>query len=97
MFDQAVAFITLHADPEEYPGKVIERDLINGNIDVAIVWGPIAGYFVKKNQDKKLAMVPLLSETGIRFHFPISMAVRFGEDAVSASLCEIMCSGSLVS
>src|SRR5205085_2296858 len=30
-------------DAEQYPGQVIEQDLANGKIDVAFVWGPIAG------------------------------------------------------
>lgn len=81
MFKQAVPFITLNADPDQYPGQVIEKELISGNIDVAILWGPIAGYFVNKSTDVPLAMAPLKSAGGIQFHFPISMAVRFGEGA----------------
>ena len=32
---------------EDYPGKLIE-DLLAGSVDVALVWGPIAGYFATK-------------------------------------------------
>jgi hypothetical protein len=26
-------------DPEQYPGEIIEKDLVQGKIDAAIVWG----------------------------------------------------------
>jgi len=76
---QMVPYITLHGDPAEYPGQIIERELLNDKIDVAILWGPIAGYFVNKSKDVELTMIPLFSEPGIRFDYAISMAVRFGE------------------
>ena len=79
MIRQMVPYITLHADPNVYPGQIIEEELLAGKIDAAILWGPIAGYFVKKNADIGLTMFPLPSAEGIRFDFPISMAVRFGE------------------
>lgn len=60
---------------EDYPGRVVE-DLLAKKIDVAIIWGPIAGYFVKK-RGAPLAIVPLEgSEARIPFTFKISMGVR---------------------
>jgi len=44
--------------PEDYPGRQIE-DLIAGRIDVALVWGPIAGYFQKKKGAESLVLVPI--------------------------------------
>lgn len=79
MHHQMVPYITLHGDPNEYPGQIIERELLGDNIDAAILWGPIAGYFVNRSQDVELTMIPLVSEPGIRFDYAISMAVRFGE------------------
>lgn len=76
---QMVGYPTLNADPNEYPGKVIERDLAQSRLDVAIVWGPIAGYFVKRDENQDLALLPLESKPGLRFDFAIAMAVRYGE------------------
>ncbi|MGF1528119.1 MAG: quinoprotein dehydrogenase-associated putative ABC transporter substrate-binding protein [Candidatus Competibacterales bacterium] len=82
MHDQIRARAALHGDPDEFPGLVIQRDLMNDDIDAAIVWGPIAGYFVKRLADRaELALVPMASEPGLRFDFPISMGVRFGQGA----------------
>ncbi|MEY4545839.1 MAG: Periplasmic binding protein involved in methanol oxidation, partial [Pseudomonadota bacterium] len=63
-----------NAHPEDYPGKVVE-DLIAGRIDVALVWGPIAGYFQKKKGLSSLALVPI-DEPSQPFAFDMSMGVR---------------------
>jgi len=47
LFDQVVSYQPQSGDPERYPGEIIEKDLATGAIDVAFVWGPIAGYFAK--------------------------------------------------
>jgi quinoprotein dehydrogenase-associated probable ABC transporter substrate-binding protein len=79
MIPQMVGYVTLNGDPAEYPGQIIERELLGDKIDAAILWGPIAGYFVNKSENVELTMIPLMSESGIRFDYAISMAVRFGE------------------
>ena len=67
------------ADPAQYPGEIIEKDLAAGKIDVAIVWGPIAGYFAKRVQSPALAVVPMKSEPGVKFDFQMALGVRYGE------------------
>ena len=69
----------LSPNPEQYPGEIIEKDLAEGKIDAAIVWGPIAGYFAKRVRNVSLVLVPLKSEPGIKFDFEIAMGVRYGE------------------
>jgi mxaJ protein len=73
---------------EDYPGKMVE-DLIAGSIDVALVWGPIAGYFAKK-KGAPLEMVLLegKSDAGSRFAFDISMGVRKGDKELKERLEE---------
>jgi quinoprotein dehydrogenase-associated probable ABC transporter substrate-binding protein len=57
-------------------GEVMVGDLLKGDIDAAIMWGPMAGYYVKKS-DADLVSVPLLKEqTGQRMIFRITMGVR---------------------
>jgi quinoprotein dehydrogenase-associated probable ABC transporter substrate-binding protein len=79
LVDSGVPYKTLNADPEQYPGEIIEKDLAQGKIDAAIVWGPIAGYFAKRVTSPKLAVVPLRSEPGIQFDYQMAMGVRYGE------------------
>jgi mxaJ protein len=77
--DQVKLYPIMSPDPEQYPGEIIEKDLAQGKIDAAIVWGPIAGYYAKRVRDAELVLVPLKSEPGVKFDYEISMGVRYGE------------------
>jgi mxaJ protein len=79
LVDQTVAYKMLDANPDQYPGQLIDRYLEQGLIDVAVVWGPIAGYFAKKNPAARLQVVALPSEVGVKFDYPMAMGVRHGE------------------
>lgn len=79
LIGQAVFYQRMSGDPEDYPGEIIERDLASGGIDVAFVWGPIAGYFAKRLNSPQLAVVPFGRDPEIKFDYPIAMGVRFGE------------------
>lgn len=66
------------------PVRDAVSDVLAGEIDVAMVWGPLAGYHVlqfnKDDKTPKLLMVPMLNEDkSIRLDFTISMAMRRGE------------------
>lgn len=66
-----------HASP---PDEML-ADLEAGVIDVAIMWGPIAGPMVE-DRHPALAVTPLLREAGMpRLAYRITMGVRQGEDA----------------
>jgi mxaJ protein len=79
LFDRVVPYQRQSGDPQRYPGEIIEKDLVSGTIDVAFVWGPIAGYFAKSATPVEVAVVPFRSEPDIRMDFRIAMGVRFGE------------------
>jgi mxaJ protein len=76
---QVKLYPIMSPDPEQYPGEIIERDLAQGKISAAIVWGPIAGYYAKRVHNVELVLVPLKSEPGVQFDFAIAMGVRYGE------------------
>jgi mxaJ protein len=86
LLDQAVPYRMLNADPEYYPGAIIEKDLTQGKIDAAIVWGPIAGFFAKRVSEARLVLVPLGSEPPARLDYEIAMGVRFGEPEWKATV-----------
>lgn len=63
----------------EDPAGDMLRDVEEGVIAGALMWGPIAGPLVKTRPDLK--MIPLLKETAPpRLFFRITMGVRAGED-----------------
>jgi quinoprotein dehydrogenase-associated probable ABC transporter substrate-binding protein len=81
LVDRGVPYPMMNADPAQYPGQLIERDLELGKIDVAIVWGPIAGFFARRVHTPELVVVPMKSEPGLAFDFAMAMGVRYGEPA----------------
>lgn len=63
------------------PARLIEA-VAHGDVDVAVAWGPLAGYFAKHSHPK-LALAPLPSGDGaLPFRFAISMGVRKGDRAL---------------
>jgi quinoprotein dehydrogenase-associated probable ABC transporter substrate-binding protein len=78
LLDQAVPYQVQSGDPDYYPGKIVEKDLVGRAIDVAFVWGPIAGYFANR-ATAPVAVVPFAPDPAIQFDFRIAMGVRFGE------------------
>jgi quinoprotein dehydrogenase-associated probable ABC transporter substrate-binding protein len=63
----------------DQPAKQMIDDVAAGEVDVGVVWGPIAGYHAK-NHNPKLLVVPLRTEPGeIRMDYRITMGVRFNE------------------
>ena len=65
------------------PARIIEA-VAKGEVDLAVVWGPLAGYFVKR-QRVPLEVVPVSPQIDppfLPFVFDISMGVRRGDDAL---------------
>ena len=61
------------------PAEQAIKDVAAGVIDVAFIWGPIAGYNAARS-DVPLKVVPLLNEAKhARLAFRVSMAVRYNE------------------
>ena len=87
---QAKPYAMMSPDPEQYPGEIIEKDLAQGKIDVAIVWGPIAGYYAKRVRNVELAVIPLRSEPGVKFDYEIAMGVRYGEPEWKATVQKLI-------
>jgi quinoprotein dehydrogenase-associated probable ABC transporter substrate-binding protein len=87
---QVTPFPMMSPNPEQYPGETIEKDLAQGNIDAAVVWGPIAGYYAKRVRNVELAVIPLKSEPGVKFDYEIAMGVRQGEREWKATVDRLL-------
>ena len=60
------------------PTKAMVDDLVAGQIDAGVLWGPIAGYYAK-HAGTPLTVVPLLKEHGVPMDFRISLGVRHSD------------------
>ena len=90
MLDQMESYQAMSGDPEDYPGEILEQALVDGDVDAAIIWGPIAGYFAKQTQEVEMVVIPLESEPGVQFAYGISAGVRRGDDEGKAQLEQLM-------
>jgi len=63
----------------ESPTHEMVNDLADGTIDMGLLWGPIAGYYIKRDK-LPLAMAVLPNEPGApRMDYHIAMGVRANE------------------
>jgi mxaJ protein len=66
------------------PAAAIMDALKRGEIDIAVVWGPLAGYYARRHPNL-IAMHPVspsLDPPGLPMTFAIAMGVRKGDDAL---------------
>jgi mxaJ protein len=88
LVDNVVGYDTFYSR-ENPPSRIIDA-VASGEIDVAIVWGPAAGYFAKQ-QHVPLELVPVPSGKGdLPFAFDISMGVRQGDEELKTQLEKVL-------
>jgi mxaJ protein len=75
---------------EPYPASAIIDAVENGDIDVAVVWGPTAGYFAAQGSTPLTIepVQPWRDGTGLPMAFYVSMGVRRGDNALLRRLDE---------
>ena len=83
-----VGFDTFYS-ADNPPSKIIDA-VASGQIQVAIVWGPAAGYFAQHAR-VPMEIVPVPSAKGdLPFAFNISMGVKPGNDALRSQLEKVI-------
>ena len=73
------------------PARLIEA-VAEGDVDLAIVWGPFAGYFGPR-QKVPLSIVPVSPQIDLPFMpfvFDISLGVRRGDDSLKTELERVL-------
>jgi mxaJ protein len=78
-------------ETEDDPGSLV-RAVASGAVDVGVVWGPLAGYFAKK-QAVALKLEPVTPEIdppGLPFTFEIAMGVRKSDKKLRDELQEVL-------
>jgi mxaJ protein len=87
-----VAGYSIYGDYSEPnpPARLIEA-VAAGDVDVAVAWGPVAGYFAR-HAGVPLAVVPVqpASDDGLPFTFAISLGVRRDDAALGAELDHVL-------
>lgn len=91
--DYMTPYQSMNGDIQDYPGRIIEQDLVDGKINLTFVWGPVGGYAAKRVKEEKgieLAVIPMESTPTLKFDFTMSMAVRHADKAWKAQINELI-------
>jgi mxaJ protein len=78
-------------DAEHQPGDIVNA-VANGTVDLAVVWGPLGGYFAKHaSVPLDITMLPDSDAlTGKQFAFDQAFGVRRGDNDLRAKLNDIL-------
>src|ERR687885_120401 len=90
--DNVVGYSVYGDYAQPHPTARIIEAVAAGAVDVAVVWGPIAGYFAR-SQPVPLAVVPVTpsrDSPALPFVFDMALGVRRGEEAFRAELDAIL-------
>ncbi len=71
------------------PSKAMVDDLVAGQIDAALLWGPLGGFYAR-HADIKLTVVPLASEPGVPMDFRIALGVRRSDQTWKRTLNKLL-------
>jgi len=84
--DQAVPYRLMDARPDFHAGEIVEH-LLKGEVDAALVWGPVAGYYAKRVAKQNLVLLPLTPvDDQHPTTFSMGMGLRYGEPKWKATL-----------
>jgi quinoprotein dehydrogenase-associated probable ABC transporter substrate-binding protein len=87
LIQRAEMYAPQSGDPKETANTIVARDLSSGKIDLAIVWGPIAGQLISDHAGEKgWTALPFKPDPKIKFDYEISMGLRQGEKEWKATL-----------
>jgi mxaJ protein len=79
-----------YAEPDP-PARLVEA-VARGDVDVAIVWGPLGGYFAAR-QTVPLQVTQMANDTdgpGVPFSYDISIGVRKGDRRLRQTLQDVL-------
>lgn len=80
--NQVVGFSMWGEESDETPQAHIVDAVASGDIDLAIVWGPVAGYFAQRHGNQ-LTVTPVTADSQqptAAFQFEMAVSVRPGDD-----------------
>jgi len=84
-------FSTFYGPETAKPADIIDA-VVKGTIDVALVWGPLAGYYAK-HASVPLELVPLPdsdAKSGVPFAYDMAIGVRHSDQDLRATLDSIL-------
>ncbi len=89
LLGQGVPYQSMSGDDKNNTAMMIEKELQAGNIDMVVLWGPMAAYIISQQPDA-YKMLMMKSSLNIKFDYSMAMGVRYGDDARKAQLNQLI-------
>jgi quinoprotein dehydrogenase-associated probable ABC transporter substrate-binding protein len=92
LVEHAIPYQTMTGDGAVNTAQMLEKDMKDRKLDMAIVWGPLAGW-IKYHNKVAVELVPMHSEDAdkeAKFEYPMSMAVRIPDKSRKAILNQLI-------
>ena len=88
MLTQLKPYIAQLGDPNVGPGELEGKDLVAGEVDAAILWGPLGAGLARQHPDRDIHLIPLPSmpEKGMQMDYAIAMGVHYPNDDMARTL-----------
>ena len=92
IIDNVHGFMVYGDYAHELPLAPIVRAVENRDIDVAVVWGPVAGYFAKRSRTSLMLtpVKPQIELPFLPFVFDIAVGVRRGDSTLRAQVNDVL-------
>lgn len=86
-----VSYSLFPTNGEQSPAARLISAVAEGDVDVAVVWGPLAGYFVAMERTPLVTSAVTPAEfDGVPFTYSISIALQKGNDALRTKIDEAL-------
>lgn len=89
LLEQGVPYQTMTGDSDNNTAMMIDKELQAGNIDMVILWGPMAGYLMTQHPDA-YKLIPMKSSLNRKFDYSMSMGVRYPDKQRKALLNDLI-------
>lgn len=90
--DNVVGYPVLGSQGDSAPQQKIIQAVIDKDVDIAVVWGPVAGYFAKI-QPVMLQIVPVepqADSSGLKFAFDMSVGLKHGNKELRDKVNQVL-------
>lgn len=89
LLEQGVPYQTMTGDHENNTSMMIAKELQAGNIDMVILWGPMAGHIISQSPND-YKVLPMKSSLNMKFDYSMAMGVRYGDNTRKAQLNKLI-------
>lgn len=90
LLDQGIPYQSMTGDDTSNVAIQMDQDLKAKKIDMAVLWGPVAGYILSNAPKGSYTVLPMKSSPGMKFDYSMAMGVRRGDKPRQAQLDKLI-------